>query len=152
MSEEELVQLQRQVSGACSPQGAERSRGKEFGALSLQPQLQRASDRRPTFAWFDSWRRVWMNVEGDCTFVNASCLRMLGYQNSMNCWQTHAHTHPSFPFRWHPYPLSECKPTEFIRPSQINVSDEVFWRKDGSPFPLNYRSNPILVDGAVVGA
>ncbi len=52
-----------------------------------------------------------------------------------------------------PYPESDCKANRVYNTlQQINVSDEVFWCKDGSSFPVEYRSNPILVDGAVVGA
>ena len=33
-----------------------------------------------------------------------------------------------------------------------HVSDEVLWRKDGTPFPVEYTSMPIKKDGRVVGA
>jgi PAS domain S-box-containing protein len=32
------------------------------------------------------------------------------------------------------------------------VDDEVFWRKDGTSFPVRYTSTPILEDGKLVGA
>ena len=32
------------------------------------------------------------------------------------------------------------------------VADEVFWRKDGTSFPVEYVSTPIIESGAVVGA
>ncbi|MBT4512374.1 MAG: PAS domain S-box protein [Chloroflexi bacterium] len=35
---------------------------------------------------------------------------------------------------------------------RTNVDDEVFWRKDGSFFQVEYTSTPILEDGKVVGA
>ena len=31
------------------------------------------------------------------------------------------------------------------------VDDEVFWRKDGTSFPVRYTSTPILEDGKPVG-
>jgi two-component system sensor histidine kinase/response regulator len=33
-----------------------------------------------------------------------------------------------------------------------HIADEVLWRKDGSPFPVEYTSMPIKKDGRVVGA
>jgi hypothetical protein len=33
-----------------------------------------------------------------------------------------------------------------------HVTDEVLWRKDGTPFPVEYTSMPIKKDGRVVGA
>jgi diguanylate cyclase (GGDEF)-like protein/PAS domain S-box-containing protein len=35
---------------------------------------------------------------------------------------------------------------------EIHVTDEVFWRKDGTAVPVEYRSHPIVSDGVVTGA
>ena len=35
---------------------------------------------------------------------------------------------------------------------EVHVSDEVFWRKDGVAVPVEYRSQPIITNGAVSGA
>jgi diguanylate cyclase (GGDEF)-like protein/PAS domain S-box-containing protein len=40
----------------------------------------------------------------------------------------------------------------YEKQEEINVSDEVFWRKDGTPIPVEYWSHPISKEGAIVGA
>ena len=95
-----------------------------------------------------------VDTTGNCTFVNRSCLQMLGYQNSAELLGKHVHTvmHHSHA-DGSPYPASECKVYRAYQTGQtINVSDEVFWRQDGSSFPVEYWSRPILVDGVAVGA
>ena len=34
----------------------------------------------------------------------------------------------------------------------MHSDDEVFWRKDGTSFPVEYNATPIIVDGKVDGA
>lgn len=95
-----------------------------------------------------------VDTHGNCTFVNQSCLQMLGYQNNDELLGKHMHTlmHHSHS-DGSPYPVSECGIYRAYQAIQtINVSDEVFWRKDGSSFPVEYWSNPIVVDGVAVGA
>lgn len=51
------------------------------------------------------------------------------------------------------YPQHECPIFGVLRNHVTYRSDaEVFWRKDGSSFPVSYTSTPILVQDAVVGA
>lgn len=95
-----------------------------------------------------------VDTEGNCTFVNPSCLRMLGYQSTDELLgkQMHKlihHTHAD----GSPYPVSACKIYQAYQMLQtISVADEVFWRKDGSCFPVEYWSSPIVIDGVSVGA
>ena len=91
---------------------------------------------------------------GDCTFVNQRFLHLLGYQDVNEIIGQHVHKliHHTRS-NGQPYPDSECKTgTAYITHQPINVSDEVFWRKDGSAIPVEYWSYPILKDGAVIGA
>lgn len=95
-----------------------------------------------------------VDAEGHCTFVNRAFLEILGYPDESEVLgrNTHKlihHTHAD----GRPYPESECRMFRAYRANQtINVSDEVFWRKDGTPLPVEYWSSPIVVDGTVVGA
>lgn len=156
MSEEELTQLQRQVQRERKAR-KEAERLLEEKSLELyrtNQQLQRASD----YSWLllDSIVEgaYGVNIDGYCTFVNASCLRILGYRNGdellgkhMHTLMNHSHADGS------PIPVSECRVFRVYQTlQQINVSDEMFCRKDGSSFPVEYRSSPILVDDAAVGA
>jgi PAS domain S-box-containing protein len=95
-----------------------------------------------------------VDTHGNCTFVNPSCLQLLGYQNSDEVVGKHMHTlmHHSHA-DGSPYPVTECRVYLAYQSLQtVHVSDEVFWRKDGSSFPVEYWSNPILADGVATGA
>ena len=95
-----------------------------------------------------------VDTNGDCTFVNRAFLQMLGYQNDSAVLGKHIHEliHHSRA-DGSSYPENECKAYRAYRvPQSINVSDEVFWRKDGVAIPVEYWSHPILSDGATIGA
>jgi PAS domain S-box-containing protein len=52
-----------------------------------------------------------------------------------------------------PYGREECLIDATLADgATYSVSDEVFWRKDGTSFPVEYASTPILEDGDVAGA
>src|SRR3712207_6730232 len=52
-----------------------------------------------------------------------------------------------------PYPEEQCPVYAALKTGTAHSrDDEVFWRKDGTSFPVEYLSTPILQDGEVVGA
>ena len=60
--------------------------------------------------------------------------------------------HHSHPDGSH-YPTADCRASNIFRDGRpVHVDDEVFWRADGSSFPVEYHANPILRDGELVGA
>jgi diguanylate cyclase (GGDEF)-like protein/PAS domain S-box-containing protein len=95
-----------------------------------------------------------VDVDGRCTFINASGVRMLGYDdaaelvgNNMHKLIHHSRADGSA------YPANECRMyMAFMKNLDVRADDEVFWRKDGSPFPVEYWSHPIIKDGVVKGA
>jgi len=92
--------------------------------------------------------------EGHCTFVNAAFLRILGYERADEVLGQHIHSliHHSHA-DGKPYPASECIMYQAFRLNQPCDSDsEVFWRKDGTPIPVEYWSLPISEQGRVIGA
>ena len=94
------------------------------------------------------------DVNGNCTFVNRAFLRILGYEHSDQVIGKHIHTliHHSLP-DGRPYPAAECKMYKAYRQNQeIHVSDEVFWTQDGKAVPVEYWSQPIVVDDVMQGA
>ncbi len=95
-----------------------------------------------------------VDTHGNCTFVNRAFLQILGYQNADEVLGKHIHElihHPRSDGS--PYPASECKVYRAYETHQpINVSDEMFWRKDGVAIPVEYWSYPIVKDGVVTGA
>jgi PAS domain S-box-containing protein len=95
-----------------------------------------------------------VDVHGNCTFVNRAFLQMLGYQDGSELLGRHIHEliHHSHADGL-PYPARECRMYRAYQIHQpINVSDEVFWRKDGVAIPVEYWSHPIVTDGEVIGA
>ncbi len=88
-----------------------------------------------------------------CTFVNAAASQMVGYAPEelmgRDLHQLLHHTRAD----GSPYPVNECPISRtFENGASCRVEDEVFWRRDGSSFPVSYSSFPILENGAVTGA
>lgn len=94
-----------------------------------------------------------VNAEGKTTFVNPAAERMLGWTAEELVGQDiHSMVHHSHADGSH-YPGHDCPIYGAFRDGQIHtVGDEVFWRKDGTPFWVDYTSTPIRDRGAVVGA
>ncbi|HUG25082.1 PAS domain-containing hybrid sensor histidine kinase/response regulator [Piscinibacter sp.] len=95
-----------------------------------------------------------VDVEGRCTFINKAALTMLGYAHESDLLgrDIHAVIHHSRA-DGRPYPASESNVYHAYRARQASHSvDEVFWRRDGSAFPVEYWSHPILHNDEVQGA
>lgn len=94
-----------------------------------------------------------VDTQGRCVFVNQAFLQMLGYQDAEELIGRHIHELIHHHTDDGMYPASECKMYRaYEKHEKINVSDEVFWRKDGTSIPVEYWSHPIIKDGSVVGA
>lgn len=95
-----------------------------------------------------------VDIQGNCTFVNAAFLRILGYQDADEILGKHIHELIHYARAdGSRYPAEECRMYQAFRCNEkIQVGDEVFWRRDGSAFPVEYWSYPIVRDGQVAGA
>jgi len=91
--------------------------------------------------------------DGNCTFLNRTAARMLGIAPEEALGRNmHPLTHHSRA-DGSPYPLEECPIYRAFQAGQSHrMDDEVFWRGDGTSFPVEYSSSPILEDGALKGA
>ncbi|GJG85925.1 hypothetical protein tb265_11060 [Gemmatimonadetes bacterium T265] len=91
--------------------------------------------------------------DGTTTFVNPAAARLLGYTEAeMLGRPQHATIHHHRP-DGAPYPVDECPIYAALRTGvPCRVDAEVFWRKDGTPLPVEYTATPALEDGRVVGA
>lgn len=95
-----------------------------------------------------------LDLDGNCTFCNPACLRLLGYTRSeeligRNMHNLIHHTHPD----GSPFAVGECRIFQAFRKGDgAHVDDEVFWRADGTPFPAEYWSYPQFHNGRIVGA
>jgi PAS domain S-box-containing protein len=94
-----------------------------------------------------------LDREGRTAFVNPAAAALTGYEpDELIGKHQHDIVHHSRPAGT-PYPEEECPIHSAIRDGEVQrVDDEVFWRKDGTSFPVEYTSTPIQEDGEVVGA
>ncbi len=94
-----------------------------------------------------------LDMEGKTTFVNPVARKMLGYEDhELIGLQQHAIIHYAKPDQ-SPYLLEECPIYQALKQgASYRRDDEVFWRKDGHCFPVEYMQTPILEEGQVTGA
>ena len=103
----------------------------------------------------DSTAEAIFGVDNDwrCSFVNRACVELLGYASSDELLgqPIHGlihHTHPD----GRPYAAEECPalPRANLREAR-HVDNELFWRKDGTPMPVEYWSHPVIHEDRLVG-
>ncbi len=94
-----------------------------------------------------------LDVNGYVTFINQAAQEMTGWSFS----EMRGHTQHSLVRHSRadgsPYPREDCPIYAALRGHESHHrDDEVFWRKDGSCFPVAYTSTPLIVDGMGRGA
>jgi len=94
-----------------------------------------------------------IGADGLATFVNPAAVDMTGWTeddilgNPIHDMHHHTRVDGS------PYPREECPIYAASRDGLVHHGDdEVFWRKDGSSFPVEYTSTPIYQDEQLAGA
>ena len=94
-----------------------------------------------------------LDSEGNTTFVNPAAAEMIGWNPEELIGKSqHKILHHSRADGSH-YPGTECPIYAAFNDGKVHtVKDEVFWRKDGSSFPVEYVSTPIWEKGKLVGA
>src|SRR5215472_17605997 len=92
--------------------------------------------------------------EGTCLFCNRAAVRLLGYDDPAELLGKNMHAlehHTRKDGR--PYPIEECPIyLGFQKNEGVHRDDEVYWRKDGTSFPVEYWSHPMIRDRKTVGA
>ncbi|HZY16967.1 MAG TPA: PAS domain-containing sensor histidine kinase [Ramlibacter sp.] len=96
-----------------------------------------------------------IDLAGHCMFINRAAARLLGWEAGQVLGRNmHELTHHSHADGTH-YPDVACPIFNAFRQGlPCRIDTEVFWRRDGGSFPVEYSSHPILdgrdVRGAVV--
>jgi len=98
---------------------------------------------------------IWgMDLQGNCTWVNSSCVRMLGYSEARVLLGKNLHEMAHYA-RADGTPLLQEKCQAYralVDGAVVHVEDEVMWRSDGTFFPVEYWSHPMSRDGKLIGA
>ena len=92
--------------------------------------------------------------QGNCTFCNSASIRLLGYESPKDLLgkQMHRLMHHTRP-DGAPYPVEECQIYMAFREGKgSHADDEVLWRRDGSSFPAEYWSYPVVRGGKPIGS
>jgi formate hydrogenlyase transcriptional activator len=92
--------------------------------------------------------------EGVCLFANPSAARILGYDNPAELIGKNMHALEHHTRRdGTPYPIEECPIyIGFQKKENVHRDDEVYWRKDGTSFPVEFWSHIIIREGKTLGA
>jgi len=90
---------------------------------------------------------------GNAVFINPAAEQMTGWQAKellgKNIHEYHHHSHKDGT----PYPCNECHIYNTMRDGiERKITNEVFWRKDGTNFPVEYTSTPVFKEGKLIGA
>jgi PAS domain S-box-containing protein len=93
-----------------------------------------------------------LDEKGRTTFCNPSAAAMTGYSSEEQVGKVqhdlihHSHSNGS------EYILDDCPIYSTLKNgASYRISEDVFWKKDGSSFPVEYISSPVFDDQKVVG-
>lgn len=94
-----------------------------------------------------------IGMDGTCTFVNRAACELIGLRTEEVLGRNmHELIHHSHADGRH-YPERDCPIFKAFREGRAcRLDGEVLWRADGSAFPAEYTSHPIVEDGRVLGA
>jgi PAS domain S-box-containing protein len=129
---------------------------------ALRGPVHRAAAAAGTAPWRDSLKLLLestgegifgIDLEGRCTFINRAGASLLGYTvedvlgRNMHDLIHHSHADGSH------YPESDCPIFRAFRQGlPCRIDSELLWRHDGTGFPAEYSSHPIVDAGRVRGA
>ncbi|CAJ35913.1 PAS domain S-box protein [Methanocella arvoryzae] len=94
-----------------------------------------------------------IDTMGRITFINRSAAEMLGYgAEELIGLDAHGLAHSKYP-DGSPFPAEACPIQKSVKTGEgVRVSDEVYWRHDGTCFPVEYSSTPIREEDKITGA
>lgn len=95
-----------------------------------------------------------LDLNGLCSFANAACLRLLGYERTEELLGRNMHDLIHYNHAdGVGYDVNDCPIFKaFTEEKEVHVDNEVLWRKDGTNFPAEYWSYPTRRAGKLIGA
>ena len=119
----------------------------------MQPAPATAADRLALLLQSTGEGIFGVDMDGRCTFVNRAAAQMLGWRTEevlgRNMHELMHHSHAD----GRHYPEADCPIYNAFRQGlPCRIDGEVLWRADGSAFPAEYSSHPVIEDGVVRGA
>ncbi|MDL3985812.1 sigma 54-interacting transcriptional regulator [Shewanella xiamenensis] len=92
------------------------------------------------------------DLNGNAVFINPAAERMTGWKNEellgKNIHNCHHHSHADGSH----YPQEDCPIYNTLKDGIAReITHDVFWRKDGSSFPVHYSSTPVYRDNKLIG-
>ena len=94
-----------------------------------------------------------IGINGECIFINASALTMLGYASQQevlgkNSHQLFHYAHAD----GSPYNAEQCPIYKALQGvSNSSMDTEIFWRKDGTKLSVQYQAHPIITNKKIIG-
>lgn len=94
------------------------------------------------------------DAHGTCLFCNTAAAQILGYDAPDELLGQNMHTLEHHTRKdGTPFPIDDCPIYKgFLENRGVHIDDDIFWRKDGSSFSVEYWSHPLLQEGKTVGA
>ncbi len=92
--------------------------------------------------------------DGFCTFINPAALRILGFSSRSQVLGQNFHTlcHHTRADGTQ-FPAEDCGIIQAFRFGEgFHADDEVFWRRDGASFPVEYWAHPLSRSGQAIGS
>lgn len=94
-----------------------------------------------------------VDLDGNCTYANKSCLNFLGYKSEDELIGKNMHNLIHYKPNNIESDIHDCIETKvFEKQLGLIANDEVFQRKDGSFFPVEYYYYPQIKDDKVIGS
>src|ERR1700730_482508 len=92
--------------------------------------------------------------DGTCLFCNRAAVVLLGYDEPVELLGKNMHALEHHTRRdGTPFPLDECPIyVGFHKNLGVHIDDDIFWRRDGTSFPVEYWSHLLIREGKTVGA
>ena len=132
----------------------QRNRDKALTLAENMSQEFRASEEKVLLILNTTGEAIYgIDSAGLCTFCNPSGLRLMGYDSETDVLGKNLHKliHHSYADGTE-YPVEQCPIFKAIcADTGCHADEEVFWRRNGTSFPVEYWSVPQRKDGQVIG-